>query len=62
MSANTPQAGSGVTEQAIEALESCGVGGYRDIDGDWCERLYFDKEKVAGALSALRAALTQPTE
>jgi hypothetical protein len=39
---------------AIEALESCRKGGYRDIDGDWCERLWFDKEKVAAALAALR--------
>jgi hypothetical protein len=49
-----PQADQKLLEQAGEALESCSEGGYRDIDGDWCEHLWFDKEKVAAALAALR--------
>jgi hypothetical protein len=44
-------------EQALEALESCSEGGYRDIDGDWCERLHYDKSKVAAALAAIREHL-----
>jgi hypothetical protein len=44
-------------EQALEALESCSEGGYRDIDGDWCERLHYDKSKVAASLAAIRERL-----
>jgi hypothetical protein len=52
-----PQADQKLLEQAGEALESCTEGGYRDIDGDWCERLHYDKSKVAAALAAIREHL-----
>jgi hypothetical protein len=57
--ASAPQADQKLLEQAGEALESCTEGGYRDIDGDWCERLHYDKSKVAAALAAIRARLGQ---
>jgi hypothetical protein len=53
------QADQKLLEQAGEALESCTEGGYRDIDGDWCERLHYDKSKVAASLAAIRARLGQ---
>lgn len=40
----------------LEALQSCEIGGYVDIDGDWCERRWFDKAKVDAAIKALLAS------
>jgi len=40
-------------QQALEALLTCETGGYRDIDGDWRETRWFDKDKVDAAIKAL---------
>ena len=46
-------------QQALDALNSCDVGGYRDIDGDWSVRNSFDEGLVAKAIIELDAAITQ---
>lgn len=38
---------------AFTALQSCSEGGYCDIDGDFIERLWYDKELIANAFKAL---------
>ncbi len=38
-------------QQLLEVLETCVTGGYRDIDGDWCERQIFDKDMISKALA-----------
>jgi hypothetical protein len=48
--------------KALEALEECKTGGYRDIDGDWCTRQVFNQQKAKTAISALRSALGQEGE
>lgn len=40
--------------QAVEALETCATGGYRDVDGDWCVTHWYDKAKVDAAIAALQ--------
>jgi hypothetical protein len=43
-----------------DALDSCIAGGYRDIDGDWCERRWFDEDKVKAAKAALSPSASDP--
>jgi len=46
-----------VLREAREALITCKTGGYRDIDGDWCERRWFDDKLTSAAISAIDAVL-----
>lgn len=42
---------------ALGALKSCQTGGYRDIDGDWCERSFFDLGLVERVITELELAI-----
>lgn len=46
--------------QARDALASCRIGWYKDIDGDFCATYRFDKKLIETALAALQAAIDAP--
>lgn len=48
--------------QARDALASCRIGGYKDIDGDFCATYRFDKKLIETALAALQAAIDAPED
>ncbi|MEP6770260.1 MAG: hypothetical protein ABI893_00575 [Polaromonas sp.] len=46
-----------VLQQALDAMATCQVDGYRDVDGDWVERKRFDSVLILEAENSIKAAL-----